>query len=226
MTPTGSETALEQFATAGFALIENVVSEAACIALAARATQSAPLVGRGNLLDEPWCATALAAIRAHPLLEALLVESPVAVQCTYFAKSDAWNWAVPLHQDLVIPVAQRVPHPALCGWSMKEGALFVTAPHSVLERSVALRLHLDDCGAENGPLLVVPGSHRSGIVSAPVRADTQRVACVAPRGAALAMRPLLLHSSNKTRGTAARRILHFLFGPSELPFGLEWHHAV
>ena len=36
------------------------------------------------------------------------------------------------------------------------------------------------------------------------------------------MRPLLLHASSKTAGTSRRRVLHFLFGPRELAFGLVW----
>ena len=46
--------------------------------------------------------------------------------------------------------------------------------------------------------------------------------CPAPRGGAMVMRPLLLHASSKSTGTSRRRVLHFLFGPAELPFGLRW----
>jgi hypothetical protein len=38
----------------------------------------------------------------------------------------------------------------------------------------------------------------------------------------MAMRPLLLHASSKATGSSRRRVLHFLFGPPALPFGLEW----
>jgi hypothetical protein len=40
------------------------------------------------------------------------------------------------------------------------------------------------------------------------------------------MRPLLLHSSSKAQAHAPRRVLHFLFGPEQLPCGLKWHRAV
>jgi hypothetical protein len=39
------------------------------------------------------------------------------------------------------------------------------------------------------------------------------------------MSPLLLHSSSKATGASLRRVLHLLFGPPELPFGLAWHDA-
>ena len=63
----------------------------------------------------------------------------VAVQCTYFEKSADRNWLVPIHQDLAIPVARRVEHPALRGWSHKEGSLFVQPPADVLAQLVAVR---------------------------------------------------------------------------------------
>ena len=39
------------------------------------------------------------------------------------------------------------------------------------------------------------------------------------------LRPLLLHASSKATGGSRRRVLHFLFGPRELPCGLAWAHA-
>ncbi len=72
------------------------------------------------------------------------------LQCTLFAKSTENNWLVCLHQDLSIPVAERVDSPGCHGWSEKEGGLFVQPPASVLEGVLALRLHLDDCNERNG----------------------------------------------------------------------------
>jgi hypothetical protein len=40
------------------------------------------------------------------------------------------------------------------------------------------------------------------------------------------MRALLLHASSKARAKAPRRVLHFLFGPEEVPCGLKWHRAI
>jgi hypothetical protein len=40
------------------------------------------------------------------------------------------------------------------------------------------------------------------------------------------MRPLLLHASSKASGSSLRRVLHFLFGPRDLPHGLRWQHAI
>ena len=95
----------------------------------------------------------------------LIPAGHVAVQCTYFEKSASRNWLVPIHQDLSIPVARRVDAPGLRGWSQKEGALFVQAPVELLAQLVAVRVHLDACGADDGPLRVLPGSHRLGLVA-------------------------------------------------------------
>lgn len=51
------------------------------------------------------------------------------------------------------------------------------------------------------------------------------VAVDALAGDALLMRPLVLHASSKASAPGRRRVLHFLFGPSELPFGLSWRTA-
>lgn len=50
--------------------------------------------------------------------------------------------------------------------------------------------------------------------------------CLAQCGDVLLLRPLLLHASSKSSGSSRRRVLHFLFGPRELPQGMRWHTAV
>ncbi|MDW5415337.1 phytanoyl-CoA dioxygenase family protein [Iodobacter sp. CM08] len=146
----------------------------------------------------------------------------------FFEKSASRNWLVAVHQDLSIPVAERIEHPALQGWSVKEGQLYVRAPVEVLQQLIAVRIHLDACGAEDGPLRLVPGSHLQGLVTAEdaALARQQEIVCVAESGSALLMRPLLLHSCSKSSGKSQRRVLHFLFAPLELPLGLRWSDIV
>ncbi|MES2929006.1 MAG: phytanoyl-CoA dioxygenase family protein [Pseudomonadota bacterium] len=222
------------FATQGFVQLAGVLTASECADLADLATPREPIAqsamghsgGTRCLLARPWCAALAQRLRAHPALSALLPPQAVAVQCTYFEKTTERNWLVPLHQDLSIPVAARVSSPALHGWAEKEGELFVQPPPEVLAELVAVRLHLDPCDAEDGALRVVPGSHRQGVLL-PVRARALRdgvgeVACRAAVGAALVMRPLLLHASSKSTGSRRRRVLHFVFGPASLPLGLRW----
>ena len=97
---------------------------------------------------------------------------------------------------------------------------------SILAQMLTVRLHLDVCGAGNGPLQVMPGSHKSGRLNAKEIADwrdrCRAVACIVPRGGALLMRPLLLHASSPAAEPSHRRVVHLEFAAESLPAGLEW----
>jgi ectoine hydroxylase-related dioxygenase (phytanoyl-CoA dioxygenase family) len=112
---------------------------------------------------------------------------------------------------------------------VKEGRNYVQAPDSLLAKLLAARLHLDDCGANNGPLRVVPGSHRFGRLTEPRARDLLEAAaeieCVLSAGDVLLMRPLLLHASSKCAVPGHRRVRHFLCGPESPGYGLQWHHG-
>jgi hypothetical protein len=219
---------MRSFDDDGFAVLPALLSDAerACIA-AEMATQSE--VGSRDLLEAPWCAALAARLQDDARLADALPHTHVAVQCTSFEKSVARNWLVPVHQDVAIPVAARIDHAALTGWSNKAGTWFVQPPAEVLAQLVAVRLHIDDCGVDDGALNVVAGSHRHGRLAdaqaIALRDACGTVACPVPRGGAMLMRPLLLHASSKAMGASRRRVLHFLFGPRQLPLGLAWAHA-
>jgi len=77
---------------------------------------------------------------------------------------------------------------------------------------------------------LTPGSHRTGRINAD-EARQQRqarpiVSCPMARGDVIAMRPLILYASLKADGESRRCVLHFVFGPRELPYGLTWHRAI
>ncbi|WP_296227291.1 phytanoyl-CoA dioxygenase family protein [Ralstonia sp. UBA689] len=212
----------------GYTLISGVLAANACKRLAGQLYADG--AGTRELLSRPWCAELAADLRRHPALAPLIPASHVAVQCTGFDKSAGQNWLVPIHQDLSVPVTERVSDPALTGWSEKEGRLYVQPPRDVLEDLIAVRLHLDDCGPAEGPLRVVPGSHRQGRVGQAQMLDARdtqgEVTCLANRGDALLMRPLLLHASSKSTGERPRRVLHFVYGPRVLPLTLRWAQAI
>ena len=183
-------------------------------------------VGTRRLIDIPWCAMLARRIAGDERVRELLPERAVAAQCTLFSKTIETNWLVPLHQDLSIPVAERVDSERCSGWSEKDGELFVQPPAQVLEQLLAVRLHLDDCNEQNGALRVVPGSHLLGRLDATKgQQERDRRGCVSVnvrRGGAMLIRPLLLHASSKISNDNPRRVLHFLFGPGALPDGLSW----
>ncbi len=84
------------------------------------------------------------------------------VRGLFFDKTPGANWPVAWHQDLTLAVAERREIAGWSNWSVKAGVPHVQPPVDILERMVTLRLQLDDCGADNGPLRVLPGSHCLG----------------------------------------------------------------
>jgi hypothetical protein len=219
------------FERTGYFVTPRLFNEDQCQALEANlAPASISRAGNRSLLAENWCRDLAGTLKAHGLLSSLLPPDFAAVQCTVFEKTVDRNWLVSLHQDLSIPVLAKVDHPALTGWSEKEGALFVQPPADVLQKIVAVRLHIDECTSIDGPLKVVSGSHVYGRINQEtaraLRAANGEISCPAGRGAVMLMRPLLLHSSSKASGQSKRRVLHYLFAPTSLPFGLQWRHAV
>lgn len=221
----------QHFFAHGFVVVPTVLDGAQTASYAAKLNEfSNSGAGTRKLLNLPWCIDLACELRERPLIHSLLPEDAVAVQCTLFTKSMEKNWLVALHQDLGIPVAFRVPSLACSGWSEKEGDIFVQPPLSVLQTMVAVRFHVDECRAENGALRVVPDSHTFGQMSQEeallARDVSGEITVPVPRGGALVMRPLLLHASSKAKSPSPRRVLHFVFGPRNLPEGLQWKIAI
>jgi ectoine hydroxylase-related dioxygenase (phytanoyl-CoA dioxygenase family) len=215
----------------GFLVVDDLVSPWDCDELAAHVgrigEQSA---GCRCLLDHDWCSKTAAYLRTRLAAELNSVAELAAVQCTYFHKTPDKNWLVAWHQDRSIPVMSPVASTELTGWSQKEEMTFVHAPDTVLREMTAVRLHLDDSTLDNGPLRIIPGSHRNGTLSREqiehARKINPETTCVVSKGGVLVMSPLLLHASSKSTTDVPRRVLHFLFAPLQLPHGLRWRHAV
>ena len=160
------------------------------------------------------------------LADAALGADAFPVRGLLFDKAPAANWKVPWHQDTAIAVAERVETVGLIGWSVKDGVTHVHPPVAILEHMVALRIHLDDCGPDNGPLRVLPGSHRDGKLDDAAidhwRQTTAEVSCCAASGDVLLMRTLLLHASSPAKSPSRRRVIHLEYACDTLPAGLKW----
>ncbi len=163
------------------------------------------------------------------LIQALCGEGAAVVRAIVFDKSPDANWAVPWHQDATIAVRERVEVAGFGPWAVKAGAHHCQPPREILDQIVTLRVHLDDCGTDNGPLRVVPGSHRAGLVS---DAEVDRIAatgpvieCTVKAGDAVVMYPHLVHSSARASVNARRRVLHLDCTSVELPGGLRWEES-
>jgi hypothetical protein len=149
------------------------------------------------------------------------------VRALYFDKPPGLSWALPWHKDLTVAVRDnRRPSTHFTKPTRKAGVPHAEAPLAVLERLLTARVHLDAATEENGPLRVLPGSHRSG--KALELADEPHTV-LAAAGDVLLMRPLLAHCSGKSHPTTAlhRRTLHLEFAAGgELPDGYGWHDFV
>ena len=149
-----------------------------------------------------------------------------AVRGILFDKTPDANWLVPWHQDLSIAVRERRYVPGFGPWSVKAGVHHVQPPGEILDQMLTVRIHLDACPAENGPLRVIPGSHRSLLSPNELARrvnEESSVACCVEAGDALLMRPMLAHTSAPARIPAHRRVVHIEYAACELPGALEWH---
>jgi ectoine hydroxylase-related dioxygenase (phytanoyl-CoA dioxygenase family) len=186
-----------------------------------RASRGDAVFGARNLLAVP----AIAALAKT--LSPLAGDAMRATRGLFFDKTPGANWPVAWHQDLSLAVAERHDIDGWSNWSMKAGVHHVQPPPELLARMVSLRLHLDDCGADNGPLRVLPGSHAMGRIAAariaPLREEIAEHACLAAAGAVLAFKPLLLHASSPAKTPAHRRVVHLEYAPDGLlPLPLRW----
>lgn len=150
------------------------------------------------------------------------------VRVLFFDKPPDRTWGLAWHKDTAIAVRDHtLPSRQLIRPTVKAGVPHVVASDAVLQSMLTLRVHLDEVTDENGPLQVVPQSHRSGTSEG--LGVSQAVTIHAARGQVLAMRPLITHGSGSSQpGTSRhRRILHLEFAADRnLPDGYEWHEFV
>ncbi len=162
----------------------------------------------------------------HRLATALLGPAARPVRAILFDKNANTNWALGWHQDRTIAVRERRDIAGFGPWSEKDGAIHAEPPYEFLRCMVTLRAHLDDCDADNAPLLIAPGSHDLGRVPvADVQATAERlgtVACFADCGDIWAYVTTILHGSQRAARPRRRRVLQVDYSAEDLPGGLEW----
>lgn len=180
-----------------------------------------PAYGARNLLKLwPGCVELLRGRQLGSALLDVLGERAGVVRGLYFDKPPGHSWALPWHRDYTIAVREHRPSATFRKPTVKAGVPHLEADESLLAQMLTVRVHLDDMADDNGPLRVVPGSHRtqSELTEAAVTLHCQR-------GDVLLMRPLLLHASGHSSATSARhrRIVHLECAPAgDLPDGLAW----
>jgi ectoine hydroxylase-related dioxygenase (phytanoyl-CoA dioxygenase family) len=150
----------------------------------------------------------------------------VPFRATLFDKSATANWLVVWHQDTALPMRERIERDEWGPWSIKAGVLYAHAPAWALEQVIALRVSLDDSLPTNGPLRVLPSTHRGGVYTDEqiegLAQCTTPVDCVTLSGGVIAMRPLTVHASSKSTDSQTRRVLHIEYAATvHLGPGLE-----
>ena len=226
----------------GYVIIHDVIAEPACQQIgetvlsklrgdrksaieASHQPSLRELVGGRNLLSlwDGW-----SRVTNHPhvaeLVRQYVGKDAGLVRGLYFDKPPGQGWSLALHRDLTIAVAEHPPSPApFSKPTRKADVPHVEATTPLLGRMLTLRLHLDEMGDSNGPLVVIPGSHRD--LDANQSAPPKTIHCGA--GDVFAMRPLLLHGSRASDPSTHlhRRVLHLEIAPTrELPGAYRWHH--
>lgn len=175
--------------------------------------------GRRNLLDDPE----VRRLADDPRLQALVGDSRV-VRGILFDKTPEANWAVPPHQDLNIALAERHEIAGYGPWSVKAGVPHAVPPVEILRSMLTIRIHLDPCGPDEGPLRVVPGTHRDKVAERDLPGGPF-VECHVPAGGAILMRPLAVHASPRATHPTRRRVIHLEYATVDPPAPLRWAFA-
>lgn len=142
----------------------------------------------------------------------------------FFNKPKKSNWFVSYHQDLSISVKHKQDREGFTNWTIKNNQIGVIPPLQILKNTITFRVHLDKTDCHNGALKVIPKSHNKGIIrideSFKKEDFEKEEICEVDRGAVMVMKPLLLHSSQKSISEFDRKVIHLEFCNEELP--MEW----
>jgi ectoine hydroxylase-related dioxygenase (phytanoyl-CoA dioxygenase family) len=182
-----------------------------------------------NVLSLPSVRALATSHSVREIVQEILGPECFAVRGIFFNKTRESNWKVVWHQDLTIALREQKPVEGFGPWTTKAGIWHVQPPSAIMNRMLAIRLHLDESVCDNGPLRVIPGTHKHGRLSAPetaMFAKSNCVTCIVPKGGALVMRPLLLHASSACVVNKPRRVIHLEFAARALSHGLRWYHEI
>lgn len=212
----------------GFAIIPNVIPPSGLLDVLLAIREMRADGARAGLRNMLQCPAASQLARDPRLMEIavrILGADAFPFRATLFDKSPEANWLVAWHQDRALPIQRKQDKAGWGPWSTKEGVLFAQAPSDALEQVIALRLHFDDCLEANGPLRVLPATHRLGVLTGEaideLASDVSPVECHIETGGVLVMSPLLLHASSKSKETGSRRVLHIEYAASRLLDDME-----
>lgn len=218
----------------GYALVPDVWSPREILALLvslADLSSRPGSAGISHVLHHPVVSVIANDRRLLDMAQSVLGENAFPFRATLFEKTPDANRLVSWHQDTVLPLVEKIETPGWGPWSVKDGFHYAHAPAYALNRVLALRLYFDDSTSANGPLRVLSGTHKMGVLTdediARLSAELQPVECLIAKGGILAMRPLLIHAtsvqtSGKSQAAVPRRVLHIEYAtPGIVPQPLQ-----
>lgn len=215
----------------GYALVPEVWSAREVLALLVSLADLSSRPGRAgvrHVLHHPVVSVIANDRRLLDMAQSVLGENAFPFRATLFDKAPDSNRLVSWHQDTALPLVEKIETPGWGPWSVKEGFHYAHAPAYALNKVLALRLHFDDSTSENGPLRVLSGTHRMGILTgddvARLAAELESVECHIAKGGILAMRPLIIHATAKasSKSQIPRRVLHIEYAaPGIVPQPLQ-----
>jgi ectoine hydroxylase-related dioxygenase (phytanoyl-CoA dioxygenase family) len=207
----------------GFAILPDVVGERDVLGLLEAIEKTGLARSRAGIrhaMKDARVAGVARDARMMGIARAVLGNGAIPFRATLFDKSPVSNWLVVWHQDTALPLRERREVAGWGPWSVKDGVNYAHAPASALEQVLALRLHLDDSGADNGPLRVLAGTHGLGVLTDEqlheLSTKVETTDCLVGRGGVLAIRPLIVHASSKSQSEKPRRVLHLSMRPTKL----------
>ncbi|HEY4164420.1 MAG TPA: phytanoyl-CoA dioxygenase family protein [Dongiaceae bacterium] len=164
-----------------------------------------------------WAGRGLEMLLQHPALVpvmarvAMLLPQGRALRAVAFKKDADANWFVPAHQDRSIPIPSSELPEGFSRATRKGDGWQAEAPMVVLQAMRNFRIFIDDATTDDGPLEVIPGSHRLGRIEQAaipgIVAQSAWHPLTGHAGDVVMLSPLLLHRSVKATSPRGRRVL-------------------
>jgi ectoine hydroxylase-related dioxygenase (phytanoyl-CoA dioxygenase family) len=179
-----------------------------------------------------WAGRELAALLQAPAMQPIvrklaeLLLDMAVLRAVAFRKDADANWFVPAHQDRSIPVPSAALPPGFSNLTRKDGGWQAEAPVELLATMRNCRIFVDRATVDDGPLEVIPGSHRRGrIEQAEIPAAVGQktwLPLTGEAGDAVILSPLLLHRSRRATEPSGRRVLQLELIPADLAEALRF----
>lgn len=178
-----------------------------------------------------WAGRELAALLRVPAMLPILrklgemLPGMAVLRAVAFRKDADANWFVPAHQDRSIPVPSPALPPGFDNLTRKADGWQAEAPAALLGAMRNCRIFVDRATVDDGPLEVIPSSHRRGRVEQAeipaVVGQKTWLPLTGDAGDVMVLSPLLLHRSRRATEPSGRRVLQLELIPSELAEALR-----